>query len=248
MSIQNPAWVVPSRYSVVLVQPEHPHNIGFVARAMRSFGLLDLRIVLRPRQRKIPQRAWVTAHGSGEILTRARLCSSLEEAVQDCQSVVGFSRRLFDSIQEHVNLKELPETSWIQRDRVALVFGRESTGLTLEELNHCSLQCEIPMAGQMSLNLAQAVSVAFYELVGGEVNPPWHQQTRQPACAGDMENLVQWLYTHLTTRVTRHPWSQSALRKWLHRMAPDQGELRALFGFFRSLTGVSARSEKRTNL
>ncbi len=239
-------------FCVVLVGPEHPHNIGFCARAMRSNGLTDLRVV---RDKPLPKAAWETAHASAEILDNAIVVDDMQQALADCGSVIGFSRRVFGTVSPHISLPELPSHTLLQREKVALVFGRESKGLSAEEMELCSIQCEIPVAGDMSLNLAQAVSVALYELCRANLlsdRPALAKRNRVRdsrfalgAGVKEWESMVQYLAQKLDGQNGRNqPWSETAIRKWLHRLAPDALELRALFGIIRTLTGEKARSEK----
>jgi tRNA/rRNA methyltransferase/tRNA (cytidine32/uridine32-2'-O)-methyltransferase len=138
------------------------------------------------------------------------------------------------------------------------VFGRESKGLSSEELERCTVQCEIPVAGNMSLNLAQAVSVGLYELcraglLSDASGLARRNRLRNPAKIvgtghAEWEALVQYLSTHLAENHRGQPWSETAIRKWLHRLAPDSLELRALFGIVRTLAGDKARAEKKAHL
>lgn len=237
------------RFVLVLVEPEHPHNIGFVARAMRCNALTDLRVVT-PRQ-ALPMEAWHTAHASAHVLDSARLCTSLDEALQDCQFAVAFSRRVFDAVAPHVSLPSLTEK--LPADgTVALVFGRESKGLNHEELNRCALQCEIPVAGLMSLNLAQAVAVCCYELcraglLQGETLAPRPELTAsrtEAATIAQMDAFVDFVGNHLNGRYTDKPWTLPSVRAWLQRLAPSREEMGALFGMTRSLARSPARHEK----
>ena len=239
-------------FCVILVEPEHPHNIGFCARAMRSNGLTDLRIV---RGKALPRMAWDTAHASAEILDQAQILPALCDALADCQASVAFSRRVFHTVQPHLALPELSQWEPIQRDRVALVFGRESCGLNHDEISLCSVQCEIPVAGNMSLNLAQAVSVSLYELCRAGLlsdrpglakrnrvrNPPTSTGTGQ----AEWEALVHYVTERLQGQSAHTGWSDTAIRKWLHRLAPDSLELRALFGVVRDLAEGNSRQQKK---
>lgn len=239
-------------FCVILVEPEHPHNIGFCARAMRSNGLTDLRVV---RNSALPKMAWDTAHASAEILENAKVVQSLPEALADCGSAIAFSRRVFSVVSPHISLPELAENPLLERECVALVFGRESKGLHAEELELCSIQCEIPVSGDMSLNLAQAVSVALYELcraglLSERPSLAKRNRVREKRVApttgyAEWESLVKFLGSKLDGRNGQNqPWSETAIRKWLHRLAPDALELRALFGVVRTLAKSSARNEK----
>lgn len=239
-------------FVVVLVEPEHPHNVGFVARAMRSNGLQSLRIVYSRRTSVNPD-SYHTAHNSGEVLDSAKVVSSLSEAIADCQFTVAFSRRVFNSVLPHVMLPELKETlpSYGANFKTALVFGRESKGLFLEEVNLCGLVCEIPVAGLMSLNLAQAVSVALYELCregllsnNGRAHRPLPTSGDELANMAQIEEFKRFLMKHLSGRYKDQTWMESFVHQFLQRAQPTRNEIGALFGVARSLSGLSARKEK----
>ena len=149
----------------MLVAPTHPGNIGAVARAMRTMGLRDLRLV---RPRRFPSaEATERAAGAFDVLDRARVVDSLPEALADCRWAVAATarpRRL-----EWVQLD--PEGAGreiVRRAKagpVAAVFGRESAGLTNEEIDHCQAVLRIPTdPGFRSLNLAGAVQITAYEV------------------------------------------------------------------------------------
>jgi len=238
------------RFVVVLVEPEHPHNIGFCARAMRSNALNDLRVVTS--RASLPVEAWQTAHASSHILDAARLSSDLSSALSDCQFAVAFSRRIFGTVAPHTSLPTLC-SRFPAQGTVALVFGRESKGLTHEEIDRCGIQCEIPVAGQMSINLAQAVAVACYELCraglledsGLAQRPELPSSHKEPATLEQMDAFVGFIESRLTGRYQDKPWTLSSIRAWLQRLAPSREEMGALFGITRSIARSSARSEKQ---
>jgi TrmH family RNA methyltransferase len=228
-------------FAIILVEPEHPHNIGFVARSMKSNGLSDLRIVRRAKP--LPKKCYDTAHASAEILDNAKLFGTLKEAIADCSYTVAFSRRLFDTIIPHIPLPKLPPLCKEKNGTTALIFGRESCGLSFEEIELCAVQCEIPVAGQMSVNLSHAVSVASYELCRAGLLgeglafrnklPITH---RKPAAIEQFESIENFILENLTDRYKKHPWTNASIRSWLQKLNPSQAEFSALFGLLRALT------------
>lgn len=143
---------------VILVEPENPLNVGFVARAMKCSGVDELRIV---SDRELDDSAYRTGTSAKEILSNAQMFSSLEDALRDCNHSVAFSRRSFVDAADSCDLPDLPDK--LNAETVAFVFGRESQGLFSHELACCSIHCAIPIQGTMSYNLGQAVAVALYE-------------------------------------------------------------------------------------
>jgi tRNA/rRNA methyltransferase/tRNA (cytidine32/uridine32-2'-O)-methyltransferase len=154
-------YAVLARVKIVLVETSHPGNIGGVARAMKNMGLTDLALV-NPHQ--FPsQEASARASGAGDILAGATVYSTLEEAVQDAEVVVGASARLRKVAWPQLDVRETADKLH-QVARMAIVFGREDSGLTNAELDLCHYLAHIPSnPDYTSLNLAAAVQVFAYE-------------------------------------------------------------------------------------
>ncbi len=154
-----------SRIRVVMVNTSHPGNIGAVARAMKNMGLQQLTLV----QPAVFPSAEATARASGadDILANARVVSSLPEAIGDCALVVGASARLrsisWPSLDPRTCGERMVEVA--TADEVALILGRERTGLTNAELEHCHYLVHIPAnPDYSSLNVAAAAQVLLYEV------------------------------------------------------------------------------------
>ncbi len=159
---------------VVLVRARNPSNIGAVARAMYDFGFTRLRIV---NEYVVPFEAAKSAIDASSVLMAAESFETVAAAVADCTQVLG-TTAVGERVLEHP-LEELPDAVTKimghlavegERGRVALLFGSEKTGLSNEELSHCSGLLTIPMAEHEgvrhpSMNLGQAVAVCLYEMV-----------------------------------------------------------------------------------
>ena len=155
-----------SRIRFVLVEPTHPGNIGGVARAMKNSGLSELALV-KPRRFPDPE-AEARAAGAEDVLARARLHASLDEALGDCHLVVGTSARTrtipMPPLLPDVAARKLLEGAAV--GQVALLFGRESSGLSNAELDRCQYLVTIPANPAFSsLNLACASQVLAYEIL-----------------------------------------------------------------------------------
>ena len=157
---------VARRIRIVLVGTQHPGNIGSAARALKTMGLA--RLVLVAPERFPHTEADALAAGADDVLAAAQRHDSLAEAVADCRLVLGCTAR-----SRRVALAEqLPRDAAARAlamaqagGEVALVFGRERTGLTNEELQLCHGAVHIPAnPDYSSLNLAAAVQVLAYEL------------------------------------------------------------------------------------
>ncbi|MDE0662197.1 MAG: RNA methyltransferase [Gammaproteobacteria bacterium] len=243
---------------IVLVEPNHPGNIGGAARAMKTMGLADLAIV-NPSRFPDPQAHWRAA-GAVDIVDEARVFGCVDEAIADCGWVVGTSARsrrvpwpiaTVERFAEHLVRADLGGRP------VAILFGREDRGLSNEELERCNHHLVIPANPQYpSLNLAMAVQVVCYEilraltrvantdaeignprsLVPGEDSHPdlptdWD---RSPATAADLAALYRHLGQVLSTIEFQDPrnprLTMTRLRRMFARIRPDQTEIAILRG------------------
>lgn len=151
---------------IVLVETSHSGNIGAVARAMKTMSMNRLALV---SPKTFPSaEATARAAGSDDLLSRAQVCSSLQEAVADCQLVFGASARGRTISWPEVTARECAEKIASEQDanqQIAIVFGRENSGLKNHELDCCHYLLRIPCnSDYSSLNIAAAVQVVCYEL------------------------------------------------------------------------------------
>ena len=150
---------------VVLVGTTHPGNIGATARAMKNMGILDLALV---EPKEFPSDvATFRSKAAKDILEKASVHTSLEEAISECELVVGTSARGRTVPWPVLNPREAAEEMHKSslNGKVAIVFGREDRGLTNAELGLCSFHVHIPSDPEYSsLNLSQAVQILAYEI------------------------------------------------------------------------------------
>ena len=183
------------RIRIVLSRPSHPGNIGAAARAMKTMGFDDLALV---EPRHFPDAsATALAAGAADVLDRARVHATLEEALADCVLAAGFSARRRDLSHAPASLRDAaPElVAAAASGRIALVFGNETSGLSNDELARCQRFVSIPAnPAYPSLNLAAAVQVACYELAtaAAAFDPPL-ATARDPATLDDLAGLFEEL-------------------------------------------------------
>jgi len=152
---------------VILVEPESAGNIGAVARSMKNFALYDLWIVNPKTPITIEARAFAM-HGY-DVLKKASIVKKLPQAIKKLDLVVGTSAIVAAS---RSNISRVPMTPPALAQRIAtfegnvgIVFGRESAGLSNEEIEYCDLIVTIPANRSYNvLNIASAASIIFYEL------------------------------------------------------------------------------------
>ena len=155
-----------SHFKIVLVETSHPGNIGAVARAMKNMTVSQLCLVT---PKKFPSAdATARASGANDILQSLNVYDTLQEAVADCQIVLGASARDRTISWPELTARECAERyadSKKANAKIALVFGRENSGLKNHELDLCHHLLRIPCNPDFSsLNLAAAVQVVCYEL------------------------------------------------------------------------------------
>lgn len=151
--------------SFILIDTLEAGNIGASARALKNLGFSRLELV-RPREFPSDKAGWF-AHGAQDILSAVQVHSELAHALKDVSAVIGTTRRagkkrgLVYPVREAVEkVRHLSE-----KNRIALLFGREDRGLTSEETAACPFMIRIPAAPENpSFNLAQAVLIVAYEL------------------------------------------------------------------------------------
>jgi len=150
----------------ILVEPKVAENIGASARALKTMGF-DTLFLVNPCEYLSGKSKWV-AHASFDILESARVFSSLKEAITGMDLVIGTTARYRLIKQDYLDIAELNPVlrkKSATANRVAIVFGREESGLTNEELLLCDITTSVPLQQEFpSLNLSQAVMLYAYHL------------------------------------------------------------------------------------
>jgi TrmH family RNA methyltransferase len=177
---------------IVLCRPSHPGNIGAAARAMKTMGLADLRLVA-PQRPPAPEDTWMATHGA-DVLAAARTYATLAEAIADCAAAFALSARPREWSPQVLDARAAAARAAGFDAPVAFVFGNEAAGLTNEELFACQFLVHIPADPEnSSLNLAQAVQVVCYELRMAQGAAVPSMRAEKPATVADLEGL----YAHL---------------------------------------------------
>ena len=226
--------------SIVLVNPSHPGNIGAAARAMKTMGLSQLSLVAPD---EFPSgTATALASGADDILRNARVCATLDEALADCQFVVGTSARVRGVSLPLVDPRTCARSIIDEAvtHKVALIFGREDKGLTNDQLRRCHLQVHIPTNEEFSsLNLGAAVQVLCYELrmmqlLSADALEMPEPRSHELANMEDMERYYDHLYQVLLEigflDHSSHEKIMAKLRRLYGRVRPDRVELSILRG------------------
>jgi len=150
----------------VIVEPAVPGNIGAAARAIKTMGFNELRLV-NPTDHMQEEALWL-AHASQDILKSAQVYNTFENAVVDTDFRIAATARRRSVKADYYSVTELAEILEKKESAIkkaAVVFGKEESGLNNETINQCDIAVFVPMKTEYpSLNLSQAVMIFAWEL------------------------------------------------------------------------------------
>ncbi|MCX7142861.1 MAG: TrmJ/YjtD family RNA methyltransferase [Proteobacteria bacterium] len=229
-----------SHIRIVLSHTSHPGNIGATARAMKTMGIASLYLI---NPKKFPDaEADARASGAVDVLRRARVCNSLNEALQGTVHALAVSARRRELAYASTDARSAAQAlvAAAREGEVAIVFGTEMSGLTNEEILQCRAAAHIPADPVCSsLNLAAAVQVMAYEAriaaLGATEAPPGESPSARHE---DVENF----YTHLEQSLLASGFLDPAnpkrllprLRRMFGRIRMEQEEVNILRGMLNS--------------
>ena len=245
------------RFRVVLVGTSHAGNIGGAARAMKNMGLTRLYLAGPEVAFPHPEATW-RAVQAADLLDTAVVTQDLAEAVADCTLVIGTSAR-----ERRIQLPQLSPrglggllAASRPDEQIALVFGREDSGLSNEELRMCHWHVHIPTSAEYSsLNLAAAVQILCYELRMACLGPA---PAPQPEADWDEPFAtvegVERFYEHLEQTLAEIGFLKPSaprqlmtrLRRLFNRVRLDQMELNILRGMLTEISKAARGEGPRT--
>jgi len=230
---------------IVLIHPSHPGNIGAVARAMKNMGLHHLCLV---NPRMFPHAdATARASGADDVLAAAQVYTSLDEALHGCSLIFGASARLRTIAWPQLSPRECARLIVAEGAKapLALLIGREHSGLTNEELERCNYLVNIPSNPDFSsLNIAAAVQVLAYEIYLAHLDQTPVEQEQDPvdlATAEELELLFAHMHQALIDIEFLDPQNprqlMRRLRRLFNRAHLEKMELNILRGIFAAAQG-----------
>ena len=234
------------RLRIVLVEPTHPGNIGAVARAMKAMDLQRLWLVAPAR---FPSaEATARAAGADDVLHEARVVESVDDALADCGLVLGTTARVRRIEWPVFDAREGARRSVAQAAEtpVAVLFGRERSGLTNAEIDKCHALIRIPVSPHFSsLNVAAAVQIMTYEIrLAAHGRSVTTAARPSPAATG---GELEGFYRHLEDTLVRIDYLDPAapkllmrrLRRLFSRAEPDRAEINILRGILTAAARAS---------
>ncbi len=240
------------RVKVVLVGTTHSGNIGSAARAMKVMGLSQM--VLVDPQCQVDAQAIALAAGASEIALNAQIYPTLEAAVADCGLVVGTSARSRTLEWPMLEPRECGEKliSEANQHSVAMVFGRERTGLTNDELQLCHYHVCVPANPEYSsLNLAMAVQLLSYEMRMAYLALQQSSQSSTLQEEYPRHQELERFYAHLEQVIMQTEFISAQqpgqvmnkLRRMFTRARPEAQEINILRGILTSVQKSISRKE-----
>ena len=236
---------------IVMVGTTHPGNIGAAARAMHNMCVSNL--VLVDPKCPVGEIAYARASGASTILDNRRTAESLQEAVKDCSLVLAASARVRSLPWPEMTPRQSAEKirDMGGQSRVALVFGREHSGLTNEELQICHYMVNIPANPDFSsLNVASAIQLICYEIFILNWSPvrPRHTCVEESAATSqEVEGYFQHLEQVMTTTKfldTENPGLlMQRLRRLYQRLELSKNEVNIFRGILSSVEKYKAHSD-----
>ena len=227
------------RVRFVLVDTAQPGNIGASARAIKNMGFGQL-VLITPQVFPSDRAIWRAA-GATDVLAAARVVDNLDDAIADCQLVIGTSARERRIPWPISNARDCADQVVREaQNQVAILFGREHSGLTNDELQRCHLHLHIPaFDGYSSLNIAAAVQVVAYELRMAQllaanstaIDNPWDEPLADSA-------ELEYLLTHFEKIMTQSGFldpdnprqTLTRVRRLFTRLRLDRAEVAILRG------------------
>jgi len=246
-----------SNIHIVMVGTTHPGNIGGVARAMKNMGLSRLSLVA-PEAPFPHAKARARASGAVNVLENTRVFATLEEAIADCSLVIGASARMRTLPWPVVDPRECASrvVNVDKEAQVAIVLGRENSGLTNEELELCQLLVTIPTNPDFSsLNIAAAAQVLCYEIhlamgnrgIEGIDKIPDDKPDSPLATSAERDGMFQHFEEALTELEFLKPDNPGQLMRRLRRLFTRTGLERLEVNILRGIMSAAQKAKSRSD-
>ncbi len=207
---------------IVLVEPETSENIGFVARIMKNFGFSKL-ILVNPKCDL--EKAYVTAMHGRDVLRNAEIVDEIPkfEFTIATSAKLGMKRNL-----RRVYIPSYEIGEYIRKN-TGILFGRESSGLTNEELEKADVLVHIPTTNYKALNLSHAVGILLYEIFKSKSNLHLNYASKK-----EIETLIKFMYG-IAEKIDVKPNTKQAIKNFVMRSRLREKEASLLLGLFRKV-------------
>ena len=246
------------RTRFVLIQTSHAGNVGAAARALKVMGFDEL-VLVAPRWANVLRRQETIerASGANDVLDRARIVETLDEALEGMTHLCATAMTPRDfgpptyAPREHFTRLAQTATPEAGSQGVAFLFGSERFGMRNEEVYRCHACLSIPTPPKFgSLNLAAAVQLIAYEwrqALGGfgvqEATAPL-VHADAPQVAGMLAHLEEALVAVDFLDPEAPKKLMPRLNALFNRAQPTQEEVHILRGVAKAMLGTASRAKK----
>ena len=179
---------------IILVAPQMGENIGAAARAMKNFGINELRIVC-PRDGWPNEKAESTAVGAIDVVQNAKVYDKLEKAIADLEYLYATTATPRSMNKDYILSKDL-SADYVLRVKTGIMFGRENCGLNNHEITLANKIITIDTTDFNSLNIAQAIAIVCYELFKNKITVDLNTQ-EELATHGELDYFFEHLFSEL---------------------------------------------------
>lgn len=234
-------------FRVIFVEPENSGNIGSIARLMENFSLKEL-ILINPSV-DIDDTAKAFATHGLSVLNNAKIFSRIDDAICDSDLVIGTTAIAggdYNPLRTCLSAHEIDKLALPGKCRVSLIFGRESRGLSNEELNHCDIILTIPASpSYTTLNVSHAAAIIFYELYKYYSKKAF--QKNRLAKSREKELMIKYfnlVLSNINYPPNKSHVAQRIFRNLIGRAVITGREIYTLMGIFRRLSMHSKADSK----
>lgn len=221
---------------IVLIEPEHEGNIGLIARIMKNFGYMNLWLV-NPKTRLGPEARALASHAQ-EILMQAKIVKNPELPLRTCDYSVAttaiIGKKPSNLNRKSLTLREFAERAKSIEGKIAIIFGRESRGLTNKEITECDFVMTIPTNSEYkTLNIATAVSITLYELRATQNMNMSYFERADKETRLRLVNKFEDLSRKVSIPAYKIPLARTALSNVISRGLISRREASLMIGVFR---------------
>lgn len=240
-------------FSIVLVNPKFPENIGATARIAWNMGITRL-IVVRDTMPEYEAMAKMATHKAVHLIDNMELHSRIEDALAPFTIVIGTTarrgrQRILEKSPRDIVEDLMPQ---IANNQIAFLFGPENCGLTNDELKYCQMTSAIPTADFSSLNLAQAVAIHCYEVYYGLIHA---QKDMKPVPQYASSFELEGMYAHIEDALLQinflheksHTYWMNNIRQFLGRVRLSSKDTNIIRGICRQFLWYQSSSVEKTS-
>lgn len=216
--------------SVILVEPNNSGNVGAIARSMANFGFNNL-ILVNPKCNHLSQTARNRAKWAQDVLKKAKIKTKIPKM----QTLIATTAKIgtdYNIPRSPISPKQLKE---IKKGNMGLIFGRESSGLTNEEINQADFVVTIPAENKYPvMNLSHAVTILLYELTDANHTEHITLASKQEKDQV-MKNINRILNKLAFSTPSKKKTQKTIWKKIIGKSFLTKRESYALMGFFKKL-------------